>query len=76
MTALERHPDPQTQQLRAELEQLTASFHAAAGPSGQITLRARAKKVEVETAALASQVTKLSFTAPKGWTHRAGDYLC
>jgi NADPH oxidase 5 len=40
-----------------------------------LRVETRAKKVEVETAALASQVTKLSFTAPRGWTHRAGDYL-
>ena len=31
--------------------------------------------VAVETEVLPSRVTKLSFTPPPGWTHRAGDYL-
>jgi NADPH oxidase 5 len=35
----------------------------------------RARKVELETEVLPSRVTKLSFAAPKGWEHRAGDYL-
>jgi predicted ferric reductase/Ca2+-binding EF-hand superfamily protein len=40
-----------------------------------LRVETRAKKVEVSTQVLASRVTKLSFPAPKGWTHRAGDYL-
>jgi predicted ferric reductase len=35
----------------------------------------RLKKVELATEVLPSRVTKLSFAAPKGWQHRAGDYL-
>lgn len=35
----------------------------------------RLKKVELTTEVLPSRVTKLSFVAPKGWEHRAGDYL-
>jgi predicted ferric reductase len=35
----------------------------------------RASPVELETEVLPSRVTKLSFAAPKGWHHRAGDYL-
>lgn len=40
-----------------------------------LRVETRAKKVEVDTEVLPSRVTKLSFTAPKAWTHRAGDYL-
>ena len=40
MTAPEPHSDRQIQKLRAELEQLTASFHEVAGASGQINVGA------------------------------------
>jgi predicted ferric reductase/Ca2+-binding EF-hand superfamily protein len=40
-----------------------------------LRMETRAKQVEVDTQVLPSRVTKLSFTAPKGWHHRAGDYL-
>lgn len=40
-----------------------------------LRMEQRAKKVEVETEVLPSRVTKLGFAAPKGWQHRAGDYL-
>jgi predicted ferric reductase/Ca2+-binding EF-hand superfamily protein len=40
-----------------------------------LRMETRAKQVEVRTAVLSSRVTKLSFAAPKGWQHRAGDYL-
>lgn len=40
-----------------------------------LRMETRAKQVEVSTEVLPSRVTKLSFPAPKGWQHRAGDYL-
>lgn len=40
-----------------------------------LRIEQRAKKVELTTEVLPSRVTKLSFAAPKGWQHRAGDYL-
>jgi predicted ferric reductase/Ca2+-binding EF-hand superfamily protein len=40
-----------------------------------LRMEQRAKKVELDTELLPSRVTKLSFKAPQGWEHRAGDYL-
>jgi predicted ferric reductase/Ca2+-binding EF-hand superfamily protein len=35
----------------------------------------RSKQVAITTQVLPSRVTKLRFAPPKGWKHRAGDYL-
>jgi NADPH oxidase 5 len=40
-----------------------------------LRMETRAKEVVVHTQVLPSRVTKLSFATPKGWQHRAGDYL-
>lgn len=40
-----------------------------------LRMETRAKLVDVHTQVLPSRVTKLSFVPPKGWQHRAGDYL-
>ena len=42
-----RHPDAHVQELRAELEQLTASFNEVAGADGRITVDAFAQALEL-----------------------------
>ena len=42
---------------------------------GALRVGTRSQKVELHTRVLPSGVTQLSFNAPPGWRHRAGDYL-
>lgn len=53
------------------------AFTPLGGYIAERILRAetRSKQVAIQTEVLASRVTKLSFAPPKGWQHRAGDYL-
>jgi predicted ferric reductase/Ca2+-binding EF-hand superfamily protein len=53
------------------------AFTPLGGYVAERILRAetRSKAVAITTEVLPSRVTKLSFAPPKGWQHRAGDYL-